>query len=150
MSRTDVVQAEKDIPSVRDIARRISVQEEPDAATMQIARAVHSRLVATSRKRAGRSCISCRHRISPGVTHEYVGLCVHPAMAETAYGADSDTTTTRAVSCYEERSALDRGDARIRLCGPQGLLHEPVALPRLLPYLRAYVRWMRIGKVTGY
>jgi hypothetical protein len=144
MSDLAVVPAEEDVPSVEDIARRISDEGEPDAAVVQIARAVRSRIVAVRHRGEGRSCVSCRHRVSPGTTAAYIGVCVNPVVAEVSYRADSDKMKVSGVDCAEERGVRSGYGKRIHVCGPAGLLHDPMAASGFLPRLRAYLRWRRL------
>lgn len=134
LTTTDSAEA---IPSAEDMARRIS--DEPDEAVLRMARAMRSRLIVSREMSIGRPCTTCRHRISPGATPAYVGMCTHPLATEISYRPDRNVTRMRMRYCSDERSH-DRGGTSP--CGPAGLLHEPVAMPRLMPRLRAYVRWM--------
>jgi len=146
MSGPAVIPAEEDIPSVEDIARRISNEAEPDEVVLQMARSIRSRIVAIQHRREARSCVSCRHRISRGTTEAYIGVCVNPVVAEISYRPDSDALRIQGVGCAEERGLRWKYRDRIHVCGPAGLLHEPMAMPGLLPRLRAYVRWRRLGR----
>lgn len=146
MSDLAILPAEEGIPSVEDIARRISDDAEPDEVVLQMARAVRSRIVAVRHRGEARSCVSCRHRISPGTTPVFIGVCVNPVVADTSYRPDSDALMVQGVECGEERGIRTGLRKRAHVCGPAGLLHEPMAMAGLLPRLRAYVRWRRLGR----
>lgn len=146
MSDLTTVPAGENVPSVEDIARRISDGAEPDKVVLQMARSVRSRIVAVQHRREARSCVSCRHRISPGTTEVYIGVCVNPVVAEISYRPDCDALRIQGVDCAEERGVRSGYRDRIHVCGPAGLLHEPMPMPGLLPRLRAYMRWRRQGR----
>jgi len=145
MSDLTTVPAEEDIPSVKDIAIRISGDADPDEIVLQMARAVRSRIVAIRHRETARPCITCRHRISPGATPVFIGVCVNPVVAEVSYRPDSGDMKIRGVNCVEERGVRPGYRKRIHVCGPEGLLHEPMAVSFLMPRLRAYLRWLRLG-----
>ena len=146
MSGLPALAAEEGVPSVEEIARRISEEAEPDEVVLQMARAVRSRIVAVRHRGEARSCVSCRHRVSPGTTDVFIGVCVNPVIAEISYRPDSDAIKIQGVDCADERGMRRKIRSKIPVCGPAGLLHEPMPLAGLLPRVRAYVRWRRLGR----
>lgn len=146
MSGLPALAAEEGVPSVEEIARRISDEAEPDDVVLQMARAVRSRIVAVRHQGEARSCVSCRHRVSPGTTEVYIGVCINPVVTQISYRPDGDTIEVRGVDCAEERGISRPLVNRIPVCGPTGLLHEAMPAAKVLPRLRAYMRWRRLGR----
>ena len=142
MTDGEIASTEVRVPSVDVLARRICGNDEPDAQALKMAQSIRSHLVASGERREGRSCSTCRHRISPGPTRAYINVCIHPLIAETEYSATTGVTTTKAVYCRKEREPQQHYGTQ--LCGQQGLLHEPVRAVGIMPAGRAYLRWLRV------
>jgi len=138
-----VVETEGPVPSVEALARRIAPSAEPDGVALLIAEAVHSRLVAQRAKDERRPCLTCRHRVSDHVSDKYDAMCVNPLIAKISYRRHSDVTTIDHVYCSTERQ--DPYPEEVRLCGPSGMLHQPIAVAGLLVRTRSWLRRKRLG-----
>lgn len=127
------------LPSPETLASMIAGTDRPDARTMAIARATHSRLVTKALSKAP-TCSSCRHHTvfcrSVPVLH-----CMHPAIARTTRDTAHGHTTISSEHCESERKdwGID-SPGRVTLCGVEGRLHEPLALPWLFGVTRALIR----------
>lgn len=127
------------VPSLRTLASMIAGTDEPDARTMAIARATHSRLVTKALKTAP-TCSSCRHHTAFSwdvpVLH-----CIHPAIATTTRDVTHGDTRVATVHCEVEREDAERSShGTTILCGIHGRLHEPLALPWFFSLTRALIR----------
>lgn len=127
------------LPLPGTLASMIAGTDEPDARTMAIARATHSRLVTKALKTAP-TCSSCRHHtvFSRGVP---VLHCMHPAIAATTRDVVHGDTRMASMHCEAEREDAERSShGTTILCGIHGRLHEPLALPWFFGVTRALIR----------
>ncbi len=127
------------LPAVVDLARTIAGQDEPDEKTMAIAHATHARLTA-SRLKTAPPCSSCRHHtvFSRSVP---VLRCMHPAIANITRNVAEGYSMISSTNCKIEREEGERSSyGTVLLCGPHGLLHEPLTWPWLMPRTRALLR----------